>query len=218
MSDEQTVDMMAGLNAVVAILEAIRVDVRAIGPVDRVRLASLQWAVDKLAHDLHDADTEIRNARLEVVSARREADDAREARDAARQLHLVECRKYNAEVERRLALEKQVTELTKKAGELPTETAAEPYQWQVGDIIEGSAFTRRRVEEIHDGWVLLQGMGSPLPQFEWERRGWKLHRKASDLPIELPDIPPFTEQQVAEFAAVMEQVSDSVGTNGEGQS
>jgi hypothetical protein len=214
MSDEQTVDMMAGLNAVVAILEAIRVDVRAIGPVDRVRLASLQWAVDKLAHDLHDADTEIRNARLEVVSARREADDAREARDAARQLHLVECRKYNAEVERRLALEKQVTELTKKAGELPTETAAEPYQWQVGDEIVKDERARDVIEHAENGSLTLSYRFGHYSQEHLESDGWKLHRKA----IELPDIPPFTEQQMADFAAVMEQVSDSVGTDGEGQS
>jgi flagellar biosynthesis chaperone FliJ len=32
-------------------------------------------------------------------------------RDAARQQHLIECRKYNAEVERRLALEKQLAEM-----------------------------------------------------------------------------------------------------------
>jgi hypothetical protein len=53
-----------------------------------------------------------------------------------------------------------------------------------------------------------------LPQFEWERLGWGLHRKASDM----PDLPPLTEQQVAEFAAVTEPIDDSIGTDGEGQS
>jgi hypothetical protein len=283
MSDEQNVDMMAGLNAVVAIMEAIRVDVRAIGPVDRVRLASLQWAVDKLAGDLHDANVEIRKARLEVASAKREADEAREVRDAARQLHLVECRKYNAEVERRLALEKQVAELTKKLGELPDEEDEpfpEPYPWQIGDEIECPDGTRRRVKERDEnGWLRLDGLFSAVPQFEWERAGWKLYRKASDIPQpaepapepyqwqigdeiecngvtrrkvidrregwvflggvtsplsqpdwelrrwklhrkagDMPDIPPFTEQQVAEFAAVTEPIDDSIGTDGEGQS
>jgi hypothetical protein len=54
----------------------------------------------------------------------------------------------------------------------------------------------------------------PAHQQWFEAIGWKLHRKAS----ELPDIPPFTEQQMADFKAVMEQVSDSIGIDGEGQS
>jgi cell division protein FtsB len=253
---------------------------------DRVSLDPLQWALNKLADDLHDATVEIRRARLEVVSARRGAEDAREVRDAASQLHLLECRKYNAEFERRLALEKQVTELTaerdslkqqvaelteklgelpdeedepfpepypwqvgdeiecpgvtrrkvvgtcrpwvslegiqeacpqpewerrgwklyRKASDVPPEPAPEPYQWQVGDEIEDDGGVRRPVTERNaKGWVFIKGNGA-LPQFEWERRGWKLHRKAS----ELPDIPPLTEQQVAEFAAATKPFDDSV--------
>jgi hypothetical protein len=207
-------------------------------------------------------------------------------RDAASQLHLLECRKYNAEFERRLALEKQVTELTaerdslkqqvaelteklgelpdeedepfpepypwqvgdeiecpgvtrrkvvgtcrpwvslegiqeacpqpewerrgwklyRKASDVPPEPAPEPYQWQVGDEIEDDGGVRRPVTERNaKGWVFIKGNGA-LPQFEWERRGWKLHRKAS----ELPDIPPLTEQQVAEFAAATKPFDDSV--------
>jgi hypothetical protein len=56
--------------------------------------------------------------------------------------------------------------------------------------------------------VSIKGNGA-LPQFEWELRRWKLYRKATDL----PDIPPFTPQQVAEFAAVAEpgwEVGDRV--------
>ena len=293
-------DFINGLHVVECELERVigeldeMQDRRGIPTHDRVSLDPLQWALNKLADDLHDATVEIRRARLEVVSARRGAEDAREVRDAASQLHLLECRKYNAEFERRLALEKQVTELTaerdslkqqvaeltEKLGELPDETAPEsydwqvgdeverddgtihtisqaiggllwvkdqtigmseqwwlaengyqlhrkasdipqppepapePYPWQVGDIIESNAFTRRRVEEMHCGGVLLEGMGAPLPQPEWERRGFKLHRKAADL----PDIAPLTPQQVAEFAAVAEPIDDSTGADGEGQS
>jgi hypothetical protein len=259
MSDE-SVDMMAGLNAVVAILEAIRVDERAIGPVDRVRLASLQWAMNKLADDLHKADVEIRNARLEVVSARREADDAREARDAARQLHLVECRKYNAEVERRMALERQVAELTaerdslkrqwddleksfvqsmqptmtsvvqlveaaeataveviKKPAELPAEPAPEPYQWQVGDEIAREDGTIHIITRAIGGllWFKDQTTGGSA-QWWLAENGYRLHRKAlprlqpRHVPLDedLPDIPPPTPQQVAEFAAVTEPIDD----------
>jgi hypothetical protein len=211
--------------------------------------------MNKLADDLHKADVEIRNARLEVVSARREASEAQQTqqaeqlqslsvfnglrheldtvkaeRDAARQLHLVECRKYNAEVERRMALERQVAELTaerdslkqqvaeltEKLGELPDEEDEpfpEPYDWQVGDEVIRNGEVRS-VEVASRGYVKLHGLYSCGAQSDWERAGWGLHRKASDM----PDIPRFTEQQTADFKAVMEQVSDSVGTNGEGQS
>jgi chromosome segregation ATPase len=166
MSDEHA-DFINGLHVVETELERVIGELNemqgrnGIPKIDRVSLNPLQWALNKLADDLHDANVEIRKARLEVVSARRGAEDAREVRDAARQLHLLECRKYNAEVERRLALEKQLAEVTAErdglqdeletvenlhdvacqqvaelsgnSGELPTETAPEPYQWQVGD-------------------------------------------------------------------------------------
>jgi hypothetical protein len=197
-----------------------------------VSLHPLQWALNKLADDLHDATVEIRRARLEVVSARRGAEDAREVRDAASQLHLLECRKYNAEFERRLALEKQVTELTaerdslkqqvaeltEKLGELPDEEDEpfpDPYQWQVGDVVESDGESPRLViTRDAMGWVFFKESAFGLPQFEWEKLGWGLHRKAADL----PDIQPFTPQQVAEFAAVTKPIDDSVGTDGEGQS
>jgi hypothetical protein len=95
-----------------------------------------------------------------------------------------------------------------------TETAPESYDWQVGDEIEDDGGVRRPVTDRDaKGWVFIKGIGA-LPQFEWELRRWKLHRKAGDL----PDLPPFTEQQVAEFAALTEPIDDSVGTDGEGQS
>lgn len=98
-------------------------DRRGIPTHDRVSLKPLQWALNKLADDLHDATVEIRRARLEVVSARRGAEDAREVRDAASQLHLLECRKYNAGMEQRLALETQVAGLSSKVRELEKQLA-----------------------------------------------------------------------------------------------
>jgi hypothetical protein len=235
MSDSHE-DFLNGLRVVECELERVigeldeMQDRRGIPTHDRVSLDPLQWALNKLADDLHDATVEIRRARLEVVSARRGAEDAREVRDAASQLHLLECRKYNAEFERRLALEKQVTEvtaerdslkqqvaeLTEQLGELPDEEDEpfpEPYQWQVGDEIECPGVTRRKVVGTCRPWVSLEGIQEACPQPEWERRGWKLNRKATGL----PDIPPLTPQQVAEFAAVTEPIDDSVGTNEEGQ-
>jgi len=211
MSDEHA-DFLNGLHVVEYELERVigeldeLHDRNGIPALDRVSLGPLQWALHKLADDLHEASAEKRNARLEVASAKREADQANEQ-------HAIAVRKYDAAVKRGLALETQLAELTKKLGELPPDPTPEPYQWQVGDEIESSGFTRRRVVGHDGGGVVLDGMGEPLPQPEWQRRGWKLHRKASDL----PDIPPFTEQQVAEFAAVTEPIDDSVGTNGEGQ-
>jgi hypothetical protein len=117
-------------------------------------------------------------------------------------------------------------EVTKKLGELPAEPAPEPYQWQVGDEIEDSGGVRRPVTDRDaKGWVFIRGNGG-LPQFEWERRGWKLYRKAlprltpRHVPLddELPDIPPLTPQQVAEFAEATEPIDDSTGTDGEGRS
>jgi hypothetical protein len=387
-----------------------------ISGLDRVSLDPLQWALNKLADDLHDANVELRSARLEVVSAqagqlqslsvfnglRHELDTVKAERDAARQLHLVECRKYNAEVERRLALEKQVAELTaerdaareqhlvecrrnnagmerrlaletqvaglsskvrelekqlaemkgreelqnvfsagqagkilglegvvesltaerdrlqqqvekidraavscatagevlKKLDELPPAAAAEtppwshwgigtrlvkgpggteivergirsladgssrqefrivgnprwfelshlhsigwreeteadkspepsgegpvatgpdtdPYQWQVGDVVESEGESPRLViTRDAKGWVFFNQIAFGLPQFEWEKLGWGLYSKASDMPEMLP----FTPQQVEAFAAVTEPIDDSVGTDGEGQS
>jgi hypothetical protein len=120
MSDEHA-DFLDGLHVVENELERVigeldeMQDRRGIPALDRVSLNTLQWALNKLADDLHDAIAEIRKARLEVVSARRGEEDARELRDAASQLHLFECRKHSAEVERRLALEKQVAGLTARA-------------------------------------------------------------------------------------------------------
>jgi chromosome segregation ATPase len=275
MSDEHA-DFINGLHVVENELERVigeldeMQDRRGIPALDRVSLNTLQWALNKLADDLHDAIAEIRKARLEVVSARRGEEDAREVRDAACQLHLFECRKHNAEVERRLAVETQVAglsskvrelqeqvaevtaerdglqrqwddleksfvqsmqptmasvvqlveaakatavEVTKKTEELPDETAPESYQWQVGDEIECIGVWRKVIDR-REGWVFLEGVTSPWSQPDWERRGWKLYRKATDL----PDLSPLTPQQVAEFPAVAEPFDDSTGTDGDGQS
>jgi hypothetical protein len=218
MSDEHA-DFLNGLRVVEYELERVigeldeMQDRLGISTLDRVSLDPLQWALNKLADDLHDVNVEIRNARKDVASARREAEDAWEVRDAANEQHAIWVRKYDAEVERRLALEKQVAELTEKLQELPTEPAPEPYQWQVGDEVEHDGVVRKvRWASGGRGRLLIEHV--PAHQQWFEAIGWKLHRKAS----ELPDIPPFTEQQMADFKAVMEQVSDSIGIDGEGQS
>jgi chemotaxis protein histidine kinase CheA len=48
-----------------------------ISGLDRVSLDPLQWALSKLADDLHDASAELRDARLDVVLARGDASEAR---------------------------------------------------------------------------------------------------------------------------------------------
>jgi len=85
---------------------------------------------------------------------------------------------------------------------------AESYQWQVGDVVEhddGSVNCTRPVTNRSEGWVFLLGDDSGLPQPEWERRGWKLFRKASSLGVQQ-----LTPRQV--------EISDSTGTDGEEQS
>jgi hypothetical protein len=228
MSDEQSVDVLAGLHAVEAVLGAIRVDVNAIGPAQTVGLAALRWALDKLADDLHKADVEIRNARLEVASARREADTAQQQQQAEQLQSLSIFNGLRHELEtvkaERDAARAQLAELIKKPAELPAQPAPEPCQWQVGDLIFCKPNVKR-VVDISNGWVFLQGCECGLPQREWEDRGYMLLRDAlaqikprrASLDGNLPDIPRFTEQQMADFKAVMEQVSDSVGADGEGQ-
>jgi len=80
-------------------------------------------------------------------------------------------------------LQQQVPELTKKTAGLPTETAPETHEWQVGDevICYGEV---RSVEVASRGYVRLYGLFSCGAQSDWERAGWKLHRKASDVPAE----------------------------------
>ena len=246
MSDEQTVDTLAGLSVVENELE------RALDELDKmygrlnihllewVSLWPLKWALGKLADDLHEADAELRSLRLAVSSARSEAEEARKGRmneqlqslsifnglraelDAANEQHAIVSRKYDAEVERRLALEKQVAELTEKLGELPDEEDEpfpEPYHWQVGDEIVREDGTIHIITRTGGGllWFKNETLGASA-QWWLVENGYRLHRKASADATDLFDIPPFTTQQVAEFAAAMEQVSDSVGTDGEGQS
>jgi hypothetical protein len=108
------------------------------------------------------------------------------------------------------------------------EPAPEPYQWQVGDEVECNGCTRQRVTDRDvNGWLEIEGVVTCLPQFEWERLGWKLFRKAlpclkpRHVPLDeedLPDVPPMTPQQVAEFAEATEPIDDSTGADGEGQS
>jgi hypothetical protein len=298
MSDEHA-DFLNGLHVVECELERVigeldeMQDRRDIPTLDRVSLDPLQWALNKLADDLHDASAEIRNARqkhldehlqwasffnglraeLETVKAERDSlqrqwDDLEKSFVQSMQptmasaVQLVEAAKATAvqvtkktgelpdetapesddwqvgdEVESdgespRLVITRDAKgwvffkesafglpqfewerlgwKLYRKASDVPPAPAPEPYQWQVGDEIECNGVTRRKVIDRREGWVFLEGVTSPLSQPDWERRGWKLYRKASDVP--------FIEQQVAEFAAVTEPIDDSVGTDGEGQS
>lgn len=158
----------------------------------------------ELQRELADAKVQVVNERNEF---REQLSQVTAERDAARQQHLVECRKYNAEVERRLALEKRVAELSGNAGELPAEPAPEPYQWKVGDVIAcGSVHTT--IEQIDLSmpvpWIIFDN-GSRQTQGYWQAIGWKLYRKASDLGVQQ-----LTPRQV--------EISDSTGTDGEGQS
>jgi hypothetical protein len=189
-------DALDGLKALDAVVDALQHelkelhDERNVPPVERVSLAPLQWAIDKLADDLHTIDTEVRDLRLSVA--------------AARNLDLQRLGDMSRIAKERDELRAQVAELTKKAGELP----AESYQWQVGDVVEhddGSMNCTRPVTNRSEGWVFLLGDDSGLPQPEWERRGWKLFRKASSLGVQQ-----LTPRQV--------KISDSTGTDGEGQS
>lgn len=146
---------------------------------------------------------------MKAVAAAEQIRNLEAERNAARELHLVTVRRYNAEVEQRLALKKQLAEFTKKAEEL----SPEPDQWQVGDEVIRNGEVRS-VEVVSRGYVKLHGLYSCGAQSDWERAGWQLHRKASDL----PDILPLTPQQVTEFAAVTEPIDDGTGADGERQS
>jgi hypothetical protein len=236
MSDEHA-DFLNGLHVVECELERVigeldeMQDRRDIPTLDRVSLDPLQWALNKLADDLHDASAEIRNARqkhldehlqwasffnglraeLETVKAERDSlqrqwDDLEKSFVQSMQptmasvVQLVEAAKATA------------VEVTKKTEELPDETAPESYQWQVGDEIECIGVWRKVIDR-REGWVFLEGVTSPWSQPDWERRGWKLYRKATDL----PDLPPPTPQQVAEFPAVAEPIDDNTDTDGEGR-
>jgi hypothetical protein len=226
MSDEQTVDTLAGLSVVENELERVigeldeMQDRRGIPALDRVSLDPLQWALNKLSDDLHDASAEIRNARQKHLDEhlqwasffnglRAELETVKAERDSLKQENDWLRQSKDAAIIVMDEARERVAELTKKLGELPPETAPEPYQWQVGDEIEDDGGVRRPVTERNaKGWVFIKGNGA-LPQFEWELRRWKLYRKASDM----PDLPPLTPQQVAEFAAVAEpgwEVGDRV--------
>jgi len=82
------------------------------------------------------------------------------------------------------------------------EPASESYQWQVGDEVINRG-DLRAVDVASEGWIKLDGLFSCCRQTTWERAGWKLYRKASDLGVQQ-----LTPRQV--------EISDS-GTDGEGQ-
>jgi chromosome segregation ATPase len=179
MSDEHA-DFINGLHVVAYELQRViceldeMQDRRGIPALDRVSLNPLQWALNKLADDLHDAIAEIRKARLEVVSARRGEEDAREVRDAACQLHLFECRKHSAEVERRLALEKQVAEVTAERDEARQQQQAEQLQWA----------------------SFYNGLGAELHKVKAERDG--LQRQVAELTEKLGELPDEEDEPIPE--------------------
>jgi hypothetical protein len=107
-------------------------------------------------------------------------------------------------------MEKQLAELTKKLGELPPEPAPEPYQWQAGDVVESDGESPRLViTRDAKGWVFFKESVFGLPQFEWERLGWGLHRKAAD-PLPSPQLPAEPEPEPYQW-----QVGDVVLQNGD---
>lgn len=217
---EQHADFLNGLHIVETELERVigeldeMYDRLGIHVLEVVSMRPLQWALNKLADDLHDADSQLRTARLEVASAQREASEARQ---------------QMADLDKTFVQSMRPTvfggaELSGNSGELPAQTATEPYQWQVGDEVVRNGDVRS-VEVVSRGYVKLHGLHSCGAQSDWERARWKLHRKAlhrltpRHVPLEedLPDIPPMAPQQ-SEFAAVTEPIDDSVGADGEGQS
>jgi hypothetical protein len=70
-------DALDGLKALDAVVDALQHelkelhDERNVPPVERVSLAPLQWAIDKLADDLHTIDTEVKDLRLSVAAAQK---------------------------------------------------------------------------------------------------------------------------------------------------
>jgi len=219
-------DALDGLKALDAVVDALQHelkelhDERNVPPVERVSLAPLQWAITM--------ETEVRDLRLAEAAARREVAELTtkaerkpwmEWQPPANVDKLYKRIPGDCIMVHKLLVGDDLpalyeagwrylpitpeNELTKKAGELP----AESYQWQVGDVVEhddGSMSCTRPVTNRSEGWVFLLGDDSGLPQPEWERRGWKLFRKASDLGVQQ-----LTPRQV--------EISDSTGTDGEGQ-
>jgi len=248
-------DALDGLKALDAVVDALQHelkelhDERNVPPVERVSLAPLQWAIDKLADDLHTMETEVKDLRLSVAAAQKL--DLQRLGDMSRIAK--ERDELRAQAERKPWMEWQPpanvdelhkripgdgilvhkllvgddlpelyaagwrylpitpeAELTKKLGELPAEPAPEPYRWQVGDeVIMGDAALSsgnpRKVIAVHPRGVFLDGYESGHTQAEWERNGWKPHRKGSGS----IGVQQLTPRQV--------EISDSTDTDGQGQ-
>ncbi len=214
---------------------------------ERVTLHSLEWTLAKLNGDLHTMETEVRDLRLAVAAAQkldlqrlgdmsRIAKERDELRAQAERKPWIE-RDGPANVDK---LYKRIrgdgimvhnliggdrdlqklyeagwrylpitpeAELTKKAGELPAEPAPEPYQWQVGDELIREDGTIHKITYSIGGllWFKNQTTGGSA-QWWLAQNGYRLHRKGSgDLGVQQ-----LTPRQV--------EISDSTGTDGEGQS
>jgi hypothetical protein len=192
-------DALDGLKALDAVMDALQHelkelhDERNVPPVERVSLAPLQWAIDKLADDLHTIDTEVKDLRLSVA--------------AARTLDLQRLGDMSRIAKERDELRAQLAELTKKVGELPAEPAPETYQWQVGDELIREDGTIHKITCSIKGllWFKNQTTGRSA-QWWLAQNGYRLHRKGSgDLGVQQ-----LTPRQV--------EISDSTQADGEGQS
>jgi ribosomal protein L37AE/L43A len=212
-------DAVDGLAALEQVVETIGEQLddlyqrRDIPQAERVTLHSLEWTLAKLNGDLHTMETEVKDLRLAEAAARREvAELTKKVGELERERDLAasrvgdipeipECPCCGDPGHRRGDGWKCETCGTDWGDE--KKPAVEPYQWQVGDEIECRGVTRRRVTDRSEGWVFLERVESGLSQPDWERRGWKLHRKASDKPAE-PAREPYQWQ-----------VGDEVALNGE---
>jgi hypothetical protein len=110
-------------------------------------------------------------------------------------------------------------ELTKKAGELPAEPGAEPYQWQAGDQVVRDGLVREVQYVQHANGLLRICKEGLAQQCDHEQAGWKLYRKASE-PLGTKQLTA-VQVRLDDWACplpVAEPISDSTGTDGEGQS
>ena len=177
---------------------------QAIAAAEQIR--KLNESCDELRHSATDRDTfrdglhelkkEFDQLREQLAQVTAERDSLKDELETVENLHDAACQ--------------QVAELSGNPGELPAEPAPETYQWKVGDlVIMGhaalSSGNPRKVIAVHPMGVFLEGYESGHAQAEWERNGWKLFRKAGDLGVQQ-----LTPRQV--------EISDSTGTDGEGQS
>jgi len=247
MSDEHA-DFLNGLHVVEYELERLigeldeMQDRNSISTLDRVSLATLQWALGKLADDLHDANDEIRKARLEVASAKHEADTAWQQQQAEQLQSLSIFNGLRAELHtvkaERDSLQRQWDDLEKSVVQ-----STQPTMASVVQLVEAAKATAVQVTkkagelpaqpapepyQWQVGDEIEDGFGVRRPVTGRNEKGWvfiegnggqvqlEWERCRWSLHRKASDVPP-SPQQVAGFAAVTEPIDDSVGTDREGQ-